>query len=218
MIKVQKLPEPKHLTANKAAWTAEYIANYHNVAMRAHFRNYYNHKSIRETIVEEAHEKCAYCETKHFLANSYANVEHILPFSRNPSLAFEWLNLVLACTVCNNAKSDYNGEEGHIINPITEEPTEHITFAGPAAFGNTDRGVFTISCIQLNRIRLIEKRTADLEMLNQIVLQFKDSSRTPLQRDLSKEQLKRMIKEDQPYSSARYWFLKLTCPEFFEED
>ena len=65
MIKINKLPKPKILQENDSAWTAEYLNALQNKTLLTDkIKNRYNNDEIKQTLIEETHGKCAYCESK----------------------------------------------------------------------------------------------------------------------------------------------------------
>lgn len=171
MIKLQKLPEPEILRKNKEAWTEAYN-NYTNqsLAVPDSLKYKYRDPEIKQCILEETHEKCAYCESK--VTPVYAgDVEHILPKSKRPELIFEWDNLTLACQQCNQRKRDYYEPDTPLVNPYKDEPTSHFFFAGPMLFHKpgSARGYMTKMKLELNRLPLFERRKERLENVNRLV-------------------------------------------------
>jgi len=77
-------------------------------------REVYAHDLVRAALEELFHGKCAYCESR-VTARSDWPVEHFRPKGRvaerpdHPGyywLAYEWTNLYLACTLCNERRRD----------------------------------------------------------------------------------------------------------------
>lgn len=77
-------------------------------------REVYGHDLVRAALEELFHHKCAYCESK-VTASSDWPVEHFRPKGRvaerpdHPGyywLAYEWTNLYLSCTLCNERRRD----------------------------------------------------------------------------------------------------------------
>lgn len=54
-----------------------------------------------EYLIDMFHNKCYICEYKH---PTSINVEHFKPHKGNKDLKFDWNNLFLACSHCNNTK------------------------------------------------------------------------------------------------------------------
>lgn len=115
----------------------------------------YAHNSVKEQMMADQHNKCAYCEQ--FKNGDFGCVEHYRPkggygADKNLTqpgyywLAYDWQNLLFSCSECNisykrnhfplvdeNARDIENrnitNEEPAIINPVTTDPGEHIEFS-----------------------------------------------------------------------------------------
>ena len=75
---------------------------------------------VFEMLTEDCHNKCYICED---FVHTAPNVEHRVPPEGNISLKYDWYNLLLACSHCNNIKSDkYKG----IIDPTKTDPELYI--------------------------------------------------------------------------------------------
>lgn len=161
MIKLVKGDEPQVLAHNKAAWTAEFESGKD--------RRHYAHPEVRDALRQETHRKCAYCES-HMEHVSPSHVEHIVPKSRRPELVCEWVNLTLACSVCNTNKRDYYDEECPLLNPYADHPEQHLFWVGPMVRAKTpDVGRVTVRRLDLNRSELLYKRAETIERALTIV-------------------------------------------------
>jgi len=210
MIKLHKLPEPDLLKNNKAEWTARYN-NYINKGQPIpdSLKYKYREPQIKQRILEETHEKCAYCESK--VTHVYpGDIEHIAPRSKKHELAFEWSNLTLSCLECNRKKSDYYDQDLPLINPYNDEPADHFFFAGPMIFhkSGSERGRLTRTRLAFNRPALIQRRQERLEN----VVNLRDlwgmcddgSAKEALFNELKSE-----AQEDKEYSYMVHMFLRL---------
>lgn len=160
----------------------------------------YGHVSVKEALRKAQHGKCAYCEAK-ILHIADGDVDHFRPKARcrqaagapllHPGyywLAYEWGNLLLACTRCNqrckrdifplklparrarNHQHDVSIEEPLLLNPAEEDPGLFIGFRQEVAYavrGNR-RGKSTIEVLQLNRPDLAERRRDWLEKVRML--------------------------------------------------
>ncbi len=116
----------------------------------------YAHPSVKKTLRNAQHNKCAYCETLN--TTSHDVVEHFRPKNgwqqkrgdtlNKPAyfwLSYEWENLLFACDVCNDAahkgnlfplanpsqradatNPDVVDEKPLLINPYTVDPNRYI--------------------------------------------------------------------------------------------
>jgi len=164
MIKLEKLPEPHVLHENKSKWTEEYkAAKATNAPDLEQLKVRYRHPEIKQQVLQETHEKCAYCESK--IRHTYpGDIEHIKPKSKHEDDIFEWENLTLSCGECNRRKNDLYDEEIGIINPYDTDPSEHLYAAGALIFPKpgSSVGKLAYELFELDRAGLVERRTDQL--------------------------------------------------------
>ena len=167
MIKITKGDKPDILDQKAAEWTAEVKAALDaGEELSKSLKSKYNHASVKAAIVTETHGKCAYCESK-VRHVAPGDIEHIVPKSIEPALWFEWLNLTLACPVCNTNKSNHQG----FVDPHDDEPSEHFWFAGTAIFPRpgSQKGTLTETVLKLNRSDLHDRRYDRLSSLERLL-------------------------------------------------
>ncbi len=118
----------------------------------------YGHPSVKDTLRQAQHDKCAFCESK-ISHIAYGDVEHLRPKAgwrqtekgplQRPGyywLAYEWNNLFLACAICNqrfkenlfplrtparrarNHLQDVSQEEPLLLDPAVDDPESFISF------------------------------------------------------------------------------------------
>ena len=157
--------------------------------------NIYGHQEVKKALIDAQYSKCCFCERK---IGEDGDVEHFRPkgASKQESgktleypgyywLAYDWDNLYLACSACNqrhkqnlfpllnpekrvkNHKLDLSQEQPLFIDPGKENPEDFIQFRGeiPIGIDPQNRGQATIEALQLRRSNLLETR---LEKLQQI--------------------------------------------------
>lgn len=128
----------------------------------------YKHSENKQALLNASHGKCMYCESQ--VSHVYfGDVEHIRPKAADkyPELEFEWDNLGYCCARCNNAKKDQYDPACPLVNPYTEDPSEHLLAFGTSVRhkAGSERGAITIATTDLNRAELIEKRAIRLSQL-----------------------------------------------------
>jgi 5-methylcytosine-specific restriction endonuclease McrA len=116
MRNLKKVPTPKILEDNVAAWLAEYLADKANPTKRYRYRN----DDIKGALRDETGFKCIYCESK-IGHNTPGDVEHKIPSSKVPEEHFTWTNLTIACTECNRRKNDYYETDEGFLDPYNED-------------------------------------------------------------------------------------------------
>ncbi|UJB68323.1 hypothetical protein HRE53_17425 [Acaryochloris sp. 'Moss Beach'] len=158
----------------------------------------YGHKSVKEALIRAQHKKCCFCER---LVGDDGDVEHFRPKSayiqkkgeklNRPGyywLAYEWDNLYLSCSACNQRQKrnlfplvdpttrahshtdDINLEDPLFVNPGIDEPSQHIDFRGevPYPINGSIKGKPTIESLNLNRSILNEARLKHLQVLKNL--------------------------------------------------
>lgn len=167
MIKLTKGDEPEVLQTNGAQWTADVLAlDGQQEQATTYQKGRYNHPEIKAGVVAETNGKCAYCESK-VLHIDFGDIEHILPKKERPDLWFDWNNLTLACSVCNNFKRAYFDEDLPLLDPYLDDPEQRLLFFGPFArpLPGDDNARMTEAVLALNRPKLVERRTERLDNL-----------------------------------------------------
>lgn len=167
MIRITKGPTPAILIQNGAQWTAELEKARAAGEDDEGFRKRYKHATIVDALVKETNGKCAYCECEP-LAGLYRIVEHIVAWSKNTQLAFEWLNFVLSCERCNTAKRDYWDPASPLVDPTVDDPLRDLYFVSAMIFGKTTKGSDTVIEIKLNRPDLYESKRKWLRRIDKI--------------------------------------------------
>jgi uncharacterized protein (TIGR02646 family) len=171
VIKLTKILCPEILTKNRLAWTNELKAAIAAGSDQVKYKtSKYNHPKIKEALKNETYKKCAYCESK-LLHVTYGDIEHIIPKSLDPDLAFDWENLTLACDVCNTKKADIVG----LIDPYRDDPAKEFDFKGPMIFCKEGRPAAELTdlTLDLNRGDLLERRRDRVKALNEFRTRLK---------------------------------------------
>lgn len=160
MRNLTKLPEPDILVQFSQQWTAELLAEQPGTAAFKRIESRYGHQTIRDRLRDELHKKCAYCESN-IEAVAYPHIEHMLPKARHRNLTFVWINVTLACPVCNINKGHTEPTANNFINPYFDMPEERFTFLGsilsPAPNDLAARNM--INWLDLNRPELVISRS-----------------------------------------------------------
>lgn len=202
----------------------------------------YGHKSVRRALRNLQHSKCCYCEAK-VGATSHRNVEHYRPKGavkqsvasnkEHPGyywLAYDWDNLLMSCTVCNNNKNtlfpledeatrarnhhdNIEAEKPLFINPAIDDPREHIIFHREEPIPVTELGRKTIGCLELRRPDLQESRRKWLNILgalHDLIVAGENSDDPNMQEKATKakEQLDAVVSTDAEFSSMIQDFLR----------
>ncbi|MES2465330.1 MAG: hypothetical protein V4671_32590 [Armatimonadota bacterium] len=159
----------------------------------------YGAEDVKEALIAAQYGKCCFCERKVF---ADGDVEHFRPKAavkqRQGSpllrpgyywLAYDWNNLLLACSACNSRHKgnlfpltnprrrirnhtesrDLSHEQPLFVDPSIEDPTQYIAFRDevPLARDGNARGEATIKALGLDRSALNSIRLEHLLVLRQ---------------------------------------------------
>ena len=122
-------------------------------------------KELRELVAARARHRCGYCLTAEAIVGTPMEIEHIVPESLG-GLTDE-LNLWLACSLCNDHKSNRiaaadpeTGRIARLFDPRRQSWREHFQWSedGSEIFGLTPTGRATVDALRLNRPSLVEAR------------------------------------------------------------
>ncbi len=73
-------------------------------------------------LADDCYEKCYICECK----SSSLNVEHRIPHKNDKALKYDWGNLFLSCSHCNNIKLD---AFENILDPSVYDPEDYLALS-----------------------------------------------------------------------------------------
>ncbi len=110
---------------------------------------------LRDQMFEGA---CCYCEAG-TEPSGFGHVDHHRPKGRAEfrHLAYSWDNLVWSCSRCNQAKGDDWDPATPLLDPCVDEPTEHLTWNDALVVGTSERGKYTVRCVDLNGERSVKR-------------------------------------------------------------
>ena len=203
MIRVERPLEPPQILQDAGARETRKMCEaynlhpeeYRNGANKFTFKTgIYNHRSVKDALVDAQHRKCCYCESN-FLGTSFGAVEHFRPkkavrygsgrgleYPGYYWLAFHWENLLVSCERCNTIKGSWfplrdprsrarchhdelAKEAPLLVDSAGEDPRQHIHFRDAAVMPLTQRGRKTIKHIGLEREDLEEERRQKLQIV-----------------------------------------------------
>ncbi len=173
MIQLTRPTIPQVLADNQEQWKRELLdfirpfGGYSNVPtnqkpQRDKLASKYNQVAIKTALIEMSGGKCAFCES--FIeAIDFGDIEHFFPKSLYPEFTFDWDNLFLACTKCNNEKRAFDTQTHPIIHPVNDNPKDYFIYRDLLIEINPDapdltKGKRTIEVCNLQRIGLVQTR------------------------------------------------------------
>ena len=208
MRNVKRGEKPASLKTYYVKWTNELLDEIARCEITGEkvdekYYNRYKTKSVKDSLSKMYNNYCCYCETKVGVA-SFAHIEHRKPKRQNngipltpfPELTYEWKNLHLACSQCNNSK----GTQYDYTNPILDAVSDvniQIHFKYEALVGGvhwypeTARAETTEKHTKLNRNKLTEARQSVWIDITNIIINLKGHPNNPAKAIVLKELKKR---------------------------
>lgn len=201
------------------------------------------HKAIlRPVLAEIFSNKCAYCESA--MPASFGGLELHRPRQNaigtdgeaSPDhywwLAWDWRNVLLACTNCVSGKGSRFPVSGRraepesgwgalaaelplLLDPTVDRPEEHLRFD---LMGSTEvaplseRGAATIELLQLNRRSLVYQRQVAVGETRQALMELRGSQVV----DEEVEEISRLLAADRPHCAPRRQVVAWALKEFDE--
>ena len=97
-----------------------------------------------------------------------------------------------------------------LINPIEDDPSDHILFTHARFWGkpNSIKGKVSESVIKLNRRELLEAREEHIDNLYPLIETYFSYSNSPILQNKALNQIKKFIGRDKPYSACLKAFAK----------
>ncbi|MGI8281708.1 HNH endonuclease [Bacillus mycoides] len=219
MIRMQRLDCPEKLTEEmKNKLTQEFINSKKSVWGKPY---------IKEALLKMSYSKCAYCECKLDKESMYMEVEHFLPKDIYPHHVVAWENLLPSCKRCNVKKGVHDPNEESIINPVKEDPKEHLTMSNFRIKGKNEKGKNTVSVLHLNesdriylmRVKVGNKAIDTIENLLRRAENIESKKDTSVEnRNAVKNGALQLLKEAQKNAeyAATVATMLFTIDEFFD--
>lgn len=153
MIKIERTPCPTFLSIEKAK---ELTKKFKETG-----KSVWKNKKLKKALLEMTNYKCAYCETRLEVKDSYMEVEHFHPKSLYELEVLCWNNLLPSCKTCNGNKRDHDTIKEPIINPCEDDPKRDLCVEGARLYPKLHSaiGKSTIDTLALNdNTRLVTPR------------------------------------------------------------
>lgn len=126
-------------------------------------------ETIRHQVRQRAGEQCEYCHASEQWQYVRFTVDHIIPLAQEGQDTLD--NLALACFHCNRRKATkttaidpQSGAEVPLFNPRQSVWRKHFIWSRDrlSIVGLTPTGRATVVALDLNRVRILNVRAADL--------------------------------------------------------
>lgn len=130
----------------------------------------WNKKFIKEALMNLSHNKCAYSEIVLGEESKYMEIDHFKFKHKYPDEVVKWGNLLPSCKTCNLIKGSWDVAEKPIINPLIDNPQNHL-FVEAFKFGGKDQiGKDTIKALGLNdRSNFMNPRSGHGRYVSEII-------------------------------------------------
>ena len=203
MIPLKRLQEPSILAEKKEQWTQKLLADRATKPGARPHSSQYAHKEIVDALAAMSSHKCFYCEQSTKGGNH--EVDHYVEVAIDPSRAFVWENLYLACKECNDKLKGIAASD--CLDPCDPDvrPGEHLIFDDEQIRPRNDspRGASTIKKYRLDREDLDLKRSKRLKLFLKTYIKIKDCMIAEKRLEVSeaeKEILRSFRYASQPFS------------------
>lgn len=180
MRRLQKAQKPVILEENEQLWLDAVEAN-PSTTNKTRYRD----PQIKRRLIEETHEKCAYCESKmHPVTPSH--IEHKTPVVHSPELRFSWNNLTLCCPECNRRKGGFFDEHTGFIDPYNDDVEGRLIHRGPIVGwlpgdASAELSVKFLGLDGYDRMDLIMRKIEKINEIDDLVERYESVKGKPLE-------------------------------------
>lgn len=122
-------------------------------------------RSLRQRVMAEWRNQCAYCHTQTSITGARPVMDHILPEAAGGQTVLE--NLCMACHSCNEfkgaqveAQDPLTGERTPLFHPRRQQWDEHFRWSEDSSeiIGLTPTGRATVVALNMNHPAIVEAR------------------------------------------------------------
>lgn len=145
MIKLTLPPKPLKLAQEEKFLTKEFIDSGKKKAV-------WKKDYITKPLLEMSHNKCAYSEIRLNQESTYMEVEHFKHKDQYPEDVVNWNNLLPSCKKCNTTKGTADMGKFPIVNPVFDNPGDHLYVKTFRFYYKDKKGERTIKLVALNDI------------------------------------------------------------------
>ena len=211
---LERLPKPRVLVEKESEWQKKYEEKLAANPKTRPDSSKYAHREITDTLNAMSYGKCFYCETK--LSSDIQEVDHFVEVAIDHGRAYDWANLYLACSNCNNKIAHNVIPVDTVLDPCLdsdEEIQRHISFVDEliCPVDASDKGLRTIKKYKLGTDLLNMKRGKWLRNLMKGVIRIHEKMRQEGRTEPTEEErryIRHFMSPDQPYSLMCEVFIK----------
>lgn len=202
---LERLPKPHILAQKEKEWTDKFVESENTRPDNSK----YGHKDILADLNAISFHKCFYSEQK--LKGIPKEVDHHIEVSERKDLAYDWENLYLSSTICNNKLPNKTILVNDVLNPFTNsdfEIEEHLTFEDECitAKNGSKLGFDTIKKYRLNSELLDSLRGKQLIMFYKVLDIVRINQVKECRNGFSKEEQEALYRFAQPDYSFSLMF------------
>lgn len=199
---LDRLPKPNKLIQKEKEWTNLFIES----GKLRPDNSKYGHKDILADLNSISFHKCFYSEQK--LKGIPKEIDHHIEVAERKDLAYDWDNLYLSSTICNNKLPNKTISVDDVLNPFTNsdiEIEEHLTFEDECitAKNGSELGFRTIKKYRLDSQNLDFLRSKKLREFEQVFIQIlknQNKEKRQILTDEEREILSRFAQPDFSFS------------------
>lgn len=211
---INRLATPDILVRKQEAWQSSFLEAYNNGKVKRPDHSKYAHQQIVDTLNAMSFNKCFYCEGT--LKGTTSEVDHFIEVADDPSLAFDWKNLYLSCTNCNNKLPHHTIPVTDALDPCRDSDDviqQNITFRDEiiCAVPNSPKGLKTIQKYKLDTEQLDYKRSKWLNVINREAISIQQKMIEEHRTNATPEEKSKLLlfmQPDQPYSLMSEIYIK----------
>ncbi len=202
---LERLPKPNILTRKEQEWTAKFVES-ENIRPD---NSKYGHKDIVADLNSISFHKCFYSEQK--LKGIPKEIDHHIEVAERKDLAYDWDNLYLSSTICNNKLPNKTISVDDVLNPFVNSDTEieeHLTFEDECitAKNGSKLGFDTIKKYRLDSPLLDSIRSRVLHQFKDVLEAIRKNQIQEKGRDMNKNELEALYRFAQPDYSFSLMF------------
>lgn len=202
---LERLPKPDKLIQKEKEWTESFIES----GKLRPDNGKYGHKDILADLNTISYWKCFYSEQK--LKGIPKEIDHHIEVAERKDLAYDWDNLYLSSTTCNNKLPNKTISVDDVLNPFTnsdEEIEEHLTFEDECitAKNGSKLGFDTIKKYRLDSPSLDSIRSRALHQFKDVLEIIRKNQIQDKGRDMNENELEALYRFAQPDFSFSLMF------------
>ena len=202
---LERLPKPDKLFQKQKEWTETFIES----GKLRPDNNKYGHKDILADLNAISFHKCFYSEQK--LKGISKEIDHHIEVAERKDLAYDWDNLYLSSTICNNKLPNTTISVTDVLNPFRnsdDEIEEHLIFEDECitAKSGSKLGFDTIKKYRLDSPLLDSLRSRALHNFKDVLETIRKNQIQEKGRDMNENELAALHRFAQPDFSFSLMF------------